>query len=209
MVSISYLGHSCFLIKNDEVSFVIDPYEDGSVPGLKMPRVEANYVFCSHNHSDHSAKDLVHLVSSDIRIDYETIRVPHDHNNGEKRGLNDMYLFNFDGYRILHLGDLGCIPSEEVLQKMKDVDVMLAPINGFFTISAEELVKIAKKVQPRILIPMHYYKKEEKSGYPDDNQIETFKKLIENYSEIEEKTIVIDEDIFMNSVIIFKHSFGR
>ena len=209
MVSISNLGHACFMIKSDDVSIVIDPYEDNSVPGLKMPRVEANYVFCSHNHSDHCAKDLVTIVKGDAKVDYDTIRVPHDHNNGEKRGLNNMHLFTIEGYRILHTGDIGCIPSEEVLQKMKDVDVMIAPINGFYTISAEELIKIMKLVQPRIVIPMHYYKKNEKSGYPDENQIETFKEKVGNYTEIEEKTIVLDEDIFKNPVIIFKNSFGR
>lgn len=209
MLTITYLGHASFLIKNDDFSLVIDPYEDNSVPGLRMPRVEANYVFCSHGHSDHNAIHLVKLLPTDNKVDYEVINVFHDHHNGAKRGLNNMHLFNIDGYRILHTGDLGHIPSEDVIKKIKGVDIMLAPINGFFTISADELCQIVKMVEPKLVIPMHYYKKEENSGYPDGGQIDIFLKLMKDYYLCENATIKVDDNLFKNKVLVFKKSLGR
>ena len=202
MVSLTYLGHSAFLIKNSDLSFVIDPYGDNSVPGLKMPRVEANFVFASHDHYDHNAIHLVKLIPTNNHVQYEEIVVPHDHHNGAKRGLNIMYLFNIYGYRILHTGDLGCIPSEEVLKKINGVDVILAPINGFYTISAEELHKIMDLINPRLTVPIHYYRKEDNSGYPDGGQIDVFKSLVKEYKEVNEYTINLDDELFKNRVII-------
>lgn len=198
------LGHSCFLLKNDELSILIDPYKNNSVPNLKLPNISANFVFCTHGHNDHNAKELVKIVPSNIHIDYEIITVPHDHHNGSHRGLNNMYLFNVDGYKILHTGDLGCIPENNVLEKMKNVDILLAPINGFYTISSEELKQIVELIKPRIVIPMHYYKKENNSGYPDDGQIDIFKKLFNDFTIIDDYKITVDEQLFNKTAIIFK-----
>ena len=54
-------------------------------------------------------------------------------------------------------------------------DVLLAPINGFFTIEPKELKEICDIINPRIVVPMHYYMKEKKSGYPDEDMFEKFK----------------------------------
>ena len=203
MLTITNLGHASFLIKNDDVSVIIDPYQDDSVPGLKMPRIKANYVFCSHNHFDHCAKGLITQVPTNKDVEYEVIHEFHDHHNGAHRGLNDMYLFHFDGYRILHTGDLGHIPDQKVIEQIKGVDIMLAPINGHFTISANELFEIAKLVQPKVLIPMHYYHKEDNSGYPDGNQIDIFKQLVKNFKTIDGYTIIVNDDLLENRVVIY------
>ena len=203
MVKITYLGHASILVKSDKVSFVVDPYQDNSVPGITMPRLSANYVFCSHGHHDHNAKELVKIVHTNECVNYESITVPHDHHNGEKRGLNNMYIFDVDGYRILHMGDLGCIPSADVLSKIRDVDVVFAPINGFYTISAEELVQICKVIQPKLVVPIHYYNNVNNSGYPDGGQIDTYKRLVDKYFEVNESSIILSEELLQKRVLIF------
>lgn len=202
MLKIVNLGHSCFMFQND-VSFLIDPYKNHSVPNLKMPSVSVNKVFVSHEHHDHNGVDLVNIVPTDKEIKYKTITVPHDHHNGSKRGLNLMHIFYVDGYKIIHTGDLGCLPSEEVLEEMKNTDILLAPINGYYTISAEELVKIMKLVNPKVTIPMHYYIKENGSGYPDGGQIDIFKRLVGTYKEIDDNYLEVNEELFKNRVVIF------
>ncbi len=197
------LGHACYMLKTNTLSLVIDPYRNRSVPHLKLPHVEANYVFCSHDHYDHDAKYLINIVPTNANIRMKTIVVPHDHHNGEHRGLNIMHLFELDGYRILHTGDLGCIPSRDVLEQMKNVDILLAPINGHFTISANELKAIMDIVKPRITIPMHYYKKANNSGYPDGGQIDVFKNLVGDYLEVDGYELEINNDLFKNKVVIF------
>ena len=198
------LGHACYLLKSKTVVVVIDPYRDGSVPNLKLPRVEANYVLCSHDHYDHDAKNLINIVPTNEEINVKTVVVPHDHHRGAHRGLNKMHIFDIDGYRIIHTGDLGCIPLKEVLEQMKNVDILLAPINGFYTISAKELKEIMDIVNPKITIPIHYFKKENNSGYPDGGQIDEFKSLVGDYLEVDGYEIEVNENLFKNRVVIFK-----
>ena len=198
------LGHACYLLKSNSVSVVIDPYRNKSVPNLKLPRVEANYVFCSHDHYDHDAKNLITIVPTSEELNVKTVVVPHDHHNGEHRGLNTMHFFDIDGYRILHTGDLGCIPSKEILEQMKNVDILLAPINGYYTISAKELKEIMDVINPKVTIPMHYYKKERNSGYPDGGQIDVFKSLVGDYLEVDGYEIEVNDNLFKNRVVIFK-----
>ena len=198
------LGHACYLLKSKTVAVVIDPYRNRSVPNLKLPRVEANYVFCSHDHYDHDAENLVTVILTNEEINVKTVVVPHDHHNGEHRGLNAMHFFDIDEYRILHTGDLGCIPSKEVLEQMKNVDILLAPINGYYTISAKELKQIMDIVKPRVTIPMHYFKKENSSGYPDGGQIDEFKSLVGDYLEVDGYEIEVNDELFNNRVVIFK-----
>ena len=58
-MKIEYLGHSCFRL-DDEL--VIDPYKDGSVPGLPELRSPATKVICSHEHADHSGRECVVIL---------------------------------------------------------------------------------------------------------------------------------------------------
>ena len=63
-MEISYIGHSCFKIDSKGRSIVLDPYKDGSVPGLSPVRVKADAVFCSHGHPDHNAVECVGLTGN-------------------------------------------------------------------------------------------------------------------------------------------------
>ena len=178
MGKLVYLGHSSFLIESKDYSIVIDPYQRGSVPNLEFPKLkEVDAVICSHDHFDHNARENVKIKPNPRTVKPVSIRVPHDHENGAKRGLNNINVFDVDGFKVVHLGDIGCVVDEKILEPIKNCDVLLAPINGFFTIGPDELKAIYKIVNPRILIPMHYYMDEYQSGYADGNMIEKFKKL--------------------------------
>ena len=205
-MKLTNLGHSAFLFEGKDISFITDPYQDNSVPGLRLSRLSVNYVFCSHDHFDHNAKELIKIIPSNKKVHYDVITTFHDREGGTKRGLNDMYLFEVDGYRILHAGDLGCIPNDEILRKMMNVDILLAPINGFYTISADELAAIVHITKPRIVIPMHYQNVANNSGYPDGGQIEKFKKFFPNYKEVKGNSIEVNDELFKNSVYIFNEA---
>ena len=60
-MNITWLGHSCFLIESGGYTIITDPYKDGAVPGLNPVRADADYVFCSHDHDDHNAEELVKI----------------------------------------------------------------------------------------------------------------------------------------------------
>ena len=205
MLRIINYGHSCFKFISDEISVIFDPYDN--IKNLKMPEVEANYCYCSHDHFDHNATQYVNLIPTEKQLNIGYIIVPHDHHNGSKRGLNKIHMFSLGGYKIAHLGDIGCIPDKDILEKLKGFDIILAPINGFYTISAEELTKLISIIKPRLTIPMHYYRKENDSGLPDDHQIDTFKKDNE-YQEVNTSSVIVNEELFTKPVLIFNKSEG-
>ena len=204
MSKIIYLGHASFLIKGSDFSFVVDPFQDDSVPNLKFPKLEeVDAVFCSHDHFDHNAKEKVRIKHNPYPVEAHTITVPHDHENGRKRGLNRVSIFNVDNYRIVHLGDIGCVLDKSILEPLKKCDVLLAPINGFFTISPDELKEIVNIVKPRILIPMHYYMKQYQSGYQDGDMIDRFKKLFPSFQSLENSELDLDKYQDFAGVLIF------
>lgn len=189
-----YLGHSCFLIESNDYRIIVDPYANGSVPNLKLPNnLVADTVLCSHEHSDHNARQLVKLTNKKVEIDYFSLPVPHDHQEGMHRGFNNIHVFEIDGYKIVHLGDTGCLPEAAILLKFKDCDVLLAPINGYYTINPHELKRITDIVNPRIVIPMHYYNAEAQSGYPDGDMFGVFQEEFPTIHFLAGDTLDLDE----------------
>ena len=205
MLTITNYGHACFKFASEKVSVVFDPYDE--VPNLQMPLISSNYCICSHKHSDHCATNYVELIPTEAHINMEEVIVPHDHHNGLHRGLNKMHIFSMGGYKLIHFGDLGCIPSADVLEKMKNADIIFAPINGFYTISAKELKQIVDIIKPRLVVPMHYYRKDHNSGYPDSGQIDIFKSIFD-YKEVNTSAIIVDEKTFEKPTLIFNKSLG-
>ena len=205
MGKIVYLGHASFLMKGKDYSLVVDPYQNGSVPNLRFPMIEeVDAVFCSHGHDDHNACNLVRVKNNPAHIERICINVPHDKEGGRKRGMNDINLINIDGYKIVHLGDTGCLLSEEELVPIKNCDVLLAPINGFFTIGPDELKELCKIINPRIVVPMHYFMEKYQSGYPDGNMIERFKKIFPDYQFIDNEELDLDKYKDYRGALIFK-----
>ena len=205
MSKLVYLGHASFLTVSNDYKVVIDPYQDGSVPNLKFPNVgEVDAVICSHQHSDHNAKEKVKISANPQPNKHLSVRVPHDHENGAKRGLNDINVFDVDGYKVVHLGDTGCVLDDKTLEPLKNCDILLAPINGFFTIGPDELKEMVKIIKPRILIPMHYYMEQYQSGYPDGNMIERFKKLFPDYHYLRTEELNLDKTKEFEGVFIFE-----
>lgn len=209
MLKITNIGHACFLFETQDYSFIIDPFRPNSVPGLNMPSIVVDKAFSSHNHYDHDGLDYVRYSGKEVKIDYQKILVPHDHHNGAHRGMNNMHVFNVGGYRIIHTGDLGCVPNDDALEQMKGTDILLAPINGHFTISSEELHRICVVIKPRLVIPMHYQIKEKGIGYPDPDEIGKFKKLFPDYKEVDTDTITVDESLFDKQALIFNKARGE
>lgn len=163
-MDITYLGHSSFKLRGKSASLVTDPFDPVMV-GLRFPAVEADIVTVSHDHKDHSQADLVKgfkkLISGPG--EYEVLGVSilgypsfHDSEGGAKRGKNIIYVFEFDGLRMAHLGDLGQGLSEEKIAQIGDIDVLFIPVGGEVTIGAKEAVNIASEIDPYFIIPMHY-----------------------------------------------------
>jgi L-ascorbate metabolism protein UlaG (beta-lactamase superfamily) len=163
-MEIQYLGHSSFKIKTLKVGIVTDPF-DSVMVGMKFPKTEGDIVTISHSHADHNKIDEVSGVKRVVEGpgEYEIMGVSiigiasyHDNQKGLERGKNTIFIFELEGLRVAHLGDLGHVLSESTLSDMGDIDVLLIPVGGVYTIDATQAVEITKKIEPNIVIPMHY-----------------------------------------------------
>lgn len=163
-MDITYLGHSSFLLKGKTAKVVMDPYD--KEVGLKFPKVSADIVTVSHDHSDHNQADLVSGVKKviDGPGEYEVqgisiIGIPsfHDEKKGELRGQNTIYVFEVDGLRVVHLGDLGHKLSDKHLEAIGDLDVLMIPVGGVYTIDSAVAAQMVRDIEPKITIPMHFF----------------------------------------------------
>lgn len=153
---LTWHGHSCFTIETAQGSVALDPYEDGSVPGLSPLSLTADMVLCSHEHRDHNAREAVALTGKTPTFDVEAISTFHDSEQGALRGENTVHIISAEGMRLAHLGDLGCDLTPEQKERLRRVDVLMLPIGGYYTIDAHQARTLATPLFPRIIVPMHY-----------------------------------------------------
>jgi L-ascorbate metabolism protein UlaG (beta-lactamase superfamily) len=167
-MEIRHIGHSCFEIKNKSIVIVTDPFSDDV--GLKMPKMKAGIVTVSHDHFDHNNVDAVASSNPDKKVfvvsnpgGYEVegvliegISTFHDDKGGTLRGLNSVYDIKMDSITLCHMGDLGSDLSEEQIEELDGVDILFVPVGGHVTLDAEHAAKIVNKIEPRIIVPMHY-----------------------------------------------------
>jgi L-ascorbate metabolism protein UlaG (beta-lactamase superfamily) len=162
-MEIFWYGQSCFRIKTKGATIVTDPYDPQI--GLKLPKLSADIVTISHQHSDHN---YLKAISGTPRVidgpgEYEINNVFieglisfHDTKQGMERGLNYIFIFFIEGMKVCHLGDLGCIPDESLMDKIDGVDILIIPVGGVYTINGKQASEIISRLEPRIVIPMHY-----------------------------------------------------
>ena len=163
-MKIRWFGHACFLFESEDGTRIItDPF-DGSV-GYKVPTIEADIVTVSHDHYDHNYVEGVQgdpkIVKSPGECTISGISIKgvsafHDEVKGEKRGPIIIYIFDIDGVKICHAGDLGHLLSKTQLEEIGEVDVLLLPVGGTFTLDAHGANAAVKQLSPKLIIPMHF-----------------------------------------------------
>jgi L-ascorbate metabolism protein UlaG (beta-lactamase superfamily) len=80
----------------------------------------------------------------------------HDNEQGKARGKNTITIYEVEGLRVVHLGDLGHLLSAEQVKVIGAVDVLIIPVGGFYTIGPAEADQIIAQLKPKVVIPMHF-----------------------------------------------------
>ena len=156
-LTVRWIGHSCMAVEENGFRILFDPYRDGSVPGLKNVREEADLLLMSHGHADHCASETVTIRKGAADpFTITEIHSFHDNENGAKRGANTIRIADDGTYRIAHMGDIGCMPEKEDLEKLAGLTVMLVPVGGFFTMEPDKVAELVRLLSPRIVVPMHF-----------------------------------------------------
>lgn len=194
-MKITWLGHSCFQVEKDGYSVVFDPYEDGSVPGLEPVRVEADAVFCSHGHHDHNAVQNVTLKHTGRPSSFQvsTIATYHDPWQGAKRGADTIHILDDGTTRLAHLGDLGCELEPEQKAQLKNLDVVLIPVGGFYTIDAAQAAALVREITPKLVIPMHFRDDKMQFGFEVIDEVKHFTDLCKGAVYLADDNVSTDE----------------
>jgi len=180
-IKMAWYGQSMFLIVTPKgTRVVLDPH---NIEEFRVNKVKADLVLMSHFHTDHSTMDQVELAKggkqynalkktgpggmvvdwnavdekySDVRFQSIT-GMYHDEAAGLQRGKNGGFILDIDGLRIAHLGDLGHTLDKKQLKKLKDIDILMIPAGGVYTINGITAYEVMTQIKPkRMTIPMHY-----------------------------------------------------
>ena len=200
-------GHSCIKVISDGVSVIFDPYRDNSVPGLNLPDdLEADYVFCSHDHDDHNAANKVKLTGNKPPLKMKEVVLNHDPQGGRLRGKTIARILYFSDYSICHLGDCGDVNELLENEEIDNIDIVLCPINGFYTIGALDALRLKRNKNWKLLIPMHYQIKtpEMSTGYPDGGQINIFIKSVDRFVYAPSSGFEVSDKYFKYNYLIFE-----
>jgi len=165
-MEIVWHGHSCFrMIERGMASVVTDPYDDSlGYPPLKL---KADIVTISHAAPGHSYVDAV--KGSNVHTltgpgEYEIggvfitgLSTDGDHRKKDADGKrNTLYVFDFDGLTVCHLGDLDHVPTQTQIEALGAVDVALIPVGGGGGLNAAQAAEVVSLLEPSVVIPMHY-----------------------------------------------------
>ncbi len=172
---VDWYGQSAFRLEAGDTSVVIDPFGDLSAATAgrlrfeypPIPDTDASLVLVTHEHGDHNAVEAVggtpHVVRSTAgRLptpigDVLAIASEHDAVAGTERGPNAIFVFELDGLRVAHFGDLGQRAlREEQVAAIGTVDLIFLPVGGGPTIGADQAAEIVERLGPRWVVPMHY-----------------------------------------------------
>lgn len=162
-MEITWLGHSSFFIKDSKGrKILMDPFDESV--GYDVFKGDVDVVTISHHHFDHDYLENVNYEHSIDKAgffylsDIPVTGVPsyHDKVQGAKRGENIIFILTIDDYKVCHLGDLGYVLSQDDIEKIGKVDVLLIPIGGNYTLDGKEASQVAKLINSPLVIPMHY-----------------------------------------------------
>lgn len=217
-MQVKWLGHACFLITTEDGKKILtDPYISGSYGGaVGYGSIEeiVDIVTVSHAHDDHCGIAGLKGSPQVIRepadhtamgIHFKGIPTYHDDQEGSERGQNIVFVFEVEGIRICHLGDLGHGLGEKTVSEIGKVDVLLAPVGGFYTIDADQATQVVNVLNPHIVIPMHY--KTEALGFPIDG-VERFLEGKEGIREVASSRLEIRKETIpaQREIVVLEHA---
>jgi L-ascorbate metabolism protein UlaG (beta-lactamase superfamily) len=163
-MEITWHGHSCFrMIERSMAAVVTDPYSESI--GYGALKLKADILTVSHDAPGHNNVDAVkgetHLIAGPGEYEIGGVFVMGLATDEKKKKTdenkrNTLYLFDFDGLTVCHLGDLEHVPTQAQIESLGTVNVALVPVGGGGGLNAAQAAEVVSLLEPSIVIPMHY-----------------------------------------------------
>ena len=168
-----WFGQAMFLLTSPAgTRILLDPFNNIGYPIPPVSDTQSTAATISHEHSDHNNASLagtgevVKGLTSDgwAQIDkrYGDVRIFgvqsfHDNGGGAQRGRNMIFVYETAGLKIVHLGDLGHVLTQDQLGPIGgNVDVLMIPVGGGFTVDIPGANEVVAQLRPKLVFPMHY-----------------------------------------------------
>lgn len=166
-MEITWFGHSCFrLMERGLASVVTDPYDDSL--GYPVLRLKADIVTVSHAAPGHSHVDAVkgekraltgpgeYEIGGVFITGIATGRGDGDKKKGAETKTNTVFVFDYEGFTVCHLGDLDHVPTQSQIEALGAVNVALVPVGGGAGLNAAQAAEVISLIEPSLVVPMHY-----------------------------------------------------
>lgn len=157
-MDIIWHGHSCFTIKGKDATIVTDPYTG---LGVNLPKLKANIVSLAGEGEIAEVEGDPMVLDWPGEYEVSNVSIESICPLGDETNI---FVFTLDGLRIAHLGYLSHELSDEILEKLGEIDILLAPVGNTAVMDGKMAQKVAESIEPRIVIPMLYAATESKLG---------------------------------------------
>ncbi len=164
-MEITWYGHSCFRLTERGMGTVVtDPF-DHEAAGYEPLKIRGDIVTISHDAPGHNfvaaVKGRSHTLTGPGEYEIGGVFITGVQTNGVKKKSQDelrntLYVFDYDGITIAHLGDLQRVPSQTEIEALGNVQVALVPVGGGGGLSPAMAVEVISLLEPGVVIPMHY-----------------------------------------------------
>jgi len=169
-VRISYVGHSTFLIESPQLVRIATDYSDWVKPPVLPDIATMNHAHSSHYtlSPDPGIKYVLHGWREDekparIDLQYKDVRVWNVPTNirtfdgGTERHGNSIFIFEVANLCIAHLGHLHHTLTQQQLNEIGRVDIVLVPVDGSYTLDLDGMVEVLHALKAPLMIPMHFF----------------------------------------------------
>lgn len=164
-MEITWYGHSCFrLTERGLATVVTDPF-DNKITGYDQLKLRADIVTVSHDAPGHNNAQVVkgksHVITGPGEFEIggvfiTGVQTNHTSKKQPDEARNTLYMFDYEGINIVHLGDIGRVPSQTEVEALGSVHIALVPVGGGTSLNAAKAVEVISLLEPGIVIPMHY-----------------------------------------------------
>lgn len=159
-MELTWYGQSCFRVTERGMPTVVtDPYDHDSV-GFKALKLKGDIVTVSHDAPGHNFVKGVKGSNWEIRGsgEYEIggVFITGVATNEGKPNQNMVFIVDYEGVTVCHLGDLTSVPSRTQVEAFGTVDVLLVPVGGGNALSAAKAAEVIAMIEPGFVVPMHY-----------------------------------------------------
>ncbi|NOT05215.1 MAG: MBL fold metallo-hydrolase [Anaerolineales bacterium] len=180
-MEITWYGHSCFrLTERNYVTVVTDPF-DSKIIGYDPLKLKAEIVTVSHDAPGHNNSDSVkgttHVLTGPGEFEIGGVFITAVQTDSAGRSAkskditrNTIYVFDYDGITVAHLGDLQKIPTQSEIELLGTVNVALVPVGGGNSLNAAKAAEVVSMLEPNLVVPMHYFTPDSKIKLDEINK---------------------------------------